>query len=163
MKSSWKVAVGAMLALGLALPPAQASAPDLTVYRVRSLVDRQPAITVKDQYPVTFRAFARNLGPGSSDMYVTYSNTRRLYVKSEVCTIPASESGDFNNVSPDTPSCEWTDVPEGDYAIVRVLAYAVGRPGQHVRITFCSSNGQGTSDGDPDNDCQTRRLTISAS
>jgi hypothetical protein len=95
-------------------------------------------------------------------MSVTYSDTRRIYVKSEVCVVPASESGDFDNVSADTPSCEWTAVPEGDNAIVRVKAYAVGQPGQHVRITFCSSNGQGTDDGDPSNDCQTARLTISA-
>ena len=152
--------IGAALALGLALPSAQASDADLSVYRVRSLVDGQPASTVRDQYPVTFRAFAKNLGPGASDMFITYSDTRRLYVKSEVCIVPASESGDFNNVSADTPSCEWTAVPEGDYAIVRVKAYAVGQPGQHVRITFCSSNGQGTDDGDPSNDCQTARLTI---
>jgi hypothetical protein len=159
MPSLWKVMIGASLALGLALPPAHAADPDLTVYRVLSLVDRQPATTIRDQYPVTFRAFARNLGPGASDLNVTYSNARRLYIKSEVCIVPASESGDFDNVSPDTPSCEWTDVPEGDRAVVRVTAYAVGQPGQRVRITFCSSNG-GTGDADPSNDCQTRRLTI---
>jgi hypothetical protein len=157
-----RVIIGVALALGLGLPSAQASDPDLSVYRLRSLVDGQVATTVHDQYPVTFRAFAKNLGPGTtSDMFVTYSNTRRLYVKSEVCIVPASESGDFNNVSPDTPSCEWSDVPEGDYAIVRVKAFAVGQPGQHVSITFCSSNGQSTDDGDPSNDCQTARLTIS--
>jgi hypothetical protein len=162
MSRLWRVTIGAALALGLALPSAQASDPDLSVYRVRSLVDGQLATTVRDQYPVTFRALAKNLGPGASDMSVTYSDTRRIYVKSEVCVVPASESGDFDNVSADTPSCEWTAVPEGDNAIVRVKAYAVGQPGQHVRITFCSSNGQGTDDGDPSNDCQTARLTISA-
>ena len=163
MGTLWRVTIGAVLALGLSMPSAQASNPDLTVYRVRSLVDGQPATTVKDQYPVTFRAFVKNLGPGTtSDMFVTYSNTRRLYVESEVCIVPDSESGDFNNVSPDTPSCEWSQVPEGDYAIVRVKAFAVGQPGQHVRITFCSSNGQSTDDGDPSNDCQTARLTIVA-
>jgi hypothetical protein len=95
-------------------------------------------------------------------MFVTYSKTRNLYVKRETCIVPASESGDFNNVSPDTPSCEWSAVPEGDYAIVRVKGYAVGQPGQHVRITFCSSNGQGTDDADTSNDCQTAHLTISS-
>ncbi len=162
MKSLGKATIGAVLLLALAVPSAQASSPDLTVYRVRSLVDGHPSTTVKDQYPVTFRAFAKNVGPGTaSDLFVTYSDSRRLYIKSEVCIIPNSESGDFNNVSPDTPSCEWSDVPEGDYAIVRVTAYAVGQPGQHVRITFCSSNGQG-GDGDPTNDCQRARLTIIA-
>jgi hypothetical protein len=141
--------------------PAQASDPDLTVYRVRTSVDRQPATTVPDQYPVIFKAFARNLGPGTSDMFVTYSGTRRLYVQRETCVVPASEAGDFANVSADTPSCEWSGVAEGDYAVVRVKAYAVGQPGQHVRITFCSSNGQGFDDADPTNDCQTARLTIS--
>ncbi|MEP6973384.1 MAG: hypothetical protein ABI869_04470 [Actinomycetota bacterium] len=94
-------------------------------------------------------------------MYVTYNNTRHLYVRRETCIVPASEAGDFNNVSADQPSCEWNAVPEGDYAIVRVTGYAVGEPGQRVRITFCSSNGQGSDDGDPSNDCRTARLTIS--
>jgi hypothetical protein len=140
---------------------AQASNPDLTVYRLRAFVDRHEATTVRDQYPVIFKAFARNLGPGTSDMYVTYTNTRNLYVRRETCVVPASEAGDFSNVSPDTPSCEWSAVPEGDAAMVRVKAYAVGEPGQQVRITFCSSNGQGSDDGDTTNDCKTARLTIS--
>jgi hypothetical protein len=162
MRSLWKAVIGAMVLLALGIPSAKATDVDLTVYRVRSLVDGQPSVTVRDQYPVTFRAFARNEGPGANDLFVTYSNTRRLYIKSEVCIVPASESGDFNNVSADTPSCEWSAVPEGDYAIVRVTAYAVGEVGQHVRITFCSSDGTGT-DADPSNDCRTKRLTISQS
>jgi len=158
------VMIGAVLAISVGLPAAHASDVDLTVYRLRSRVDGQAATTVRDQYPITFRAFARNLGPGTaSDLFVTYGDSRRLYIKSETCIIPDSESGDFNNVSADTPSCEWSNVPEGDYAIVRVKAYAVGQPGQHVRITFCSSNGQGTDDADPTNDCQTNRLTIVSS
>lgn len=161
MKSLAKAAIGAVLLFALAVPSAQAANPDLTVYRVRSLVDGQPSATVKDQYPVTFRASVKNIGPGKApDLFVTYSDSRRLYIKSEVCIVPNSESGDFNNVSADTPSCEWSGVPEGDYAIVRVKAFAVGLPGQRVRITFCSSNGQGTDDADPTNDCQTARLTI---
>ena len=162
MARLWRTVIGAAITLTLGLPTANASDLDLTVYRVRSLVDGQPATTVQDQYPVTFRAFVKNRGPGTAtDMFVTYSNTRKLYIKSEICIVPASETGDFNDVSPDTPSCEWSNVPAGDYAIVRVKAYAVGQPGQRVRITFCSSNGQGTDDGDPTNDCETTLLTIS--
>jgi hypothetical protein len=162
MANLWRVVIGAAVTLSLVLPAANASDLDLTVYRVRTLVDGKPATTVRDQYPVTFRGFVKNLGPGTAtDMFVTYSNTRNLYIKKEVCIIPTSEKGDFNDVSPDTPSCEWSSVPEGDFAIVRVKAYTVGQPGQHVRITFCSSNGQGTDDGDPTNDCRTARLTIS--
>jgi hypothetical protein len=156
--------IGTMLALSVGLPPAHASDVDLTVYRLRSLVDHQFVMTVRDQDRVTFRAFAKNLGPGTaSDLFVTYSDSRRLYIKSEACIIPDSEGGDFDNVSPDTPSCEWSNVPEGDSAIVRVTAYAVGQPGQQVRIKFCSSNGQGTGDADPSNDCQTKSLTIVSS
>jgi len=163
MQTRWIATIATVLTfVTLGVPSAQASNPDLTVYRVRALVDRQPSTTVRDQERVTFRALARNDGPGTSSMYVTYSNTRRLHIKSEACIIPASEVGDFGDVSADTPSCEWTDVPEGDYAIVRVRAVAVGEPGERVRITFCSSNGLGTDDGDPSNDCKTTRLTISA-
>ena len=157
------IMIGAVLALSVGLPTAHATGSDLTVYRLRTLVDGQPATSVQDQYPVTFRAFAKNLGPGpASDLFVTYSDSRRLYIKSEVCIVPDSETGDFNNVSPDTPSCEWSDVPEGDYAVVRVTAIAVGQPGQHVRITFCTSNGQSTDDADPSNDCRTSRRVISS-
>ena len=150
-----------VMALALGVAPAHASDPDLTVYRLRTLVDGQQATTVADQYPVVFKAFARNLGPGTSDMFVSYSGTRNLFVRHETCVVPASETGDFSNVSADTPACEWSAVPEGDYAMVRVLGYAVGQPGQHVRITFCSSSGQSFDDGDPTNDCRTARLTIS--
>jgi len=150
-----------VVTLAVGASPAQATDPDLTTYRVRTLVDGQQATTVPDQYPVIFRAFARNLGPGTSDMNVTYTNTRNLFVSTETCVVPASETGDFSNVSADTPSCEWSGVPEGDYAIVRVKGYAVGEPGQHVRITFCSSNGLGIDDADATNDCKTARLTIS--
>lgn len=45
--------------------------------------------------------------------------------------------------------------------MVRVKGYAVGEPGQHVRFTFCTSNGQGLDDGDSTNDCKTAHLTIS--
>ena len=155
------MALALVVTLAVGASPAQASNPDLTVYRLRAFVDRQEATTVPDQYPVIFKAFARNLGPGTSNMYVTYTNTRNLYVRRETCVVSASEAGDFSNVSPDTHSCEWSTVPEGDYATVRVKAYAVGEPGQHVRITFCSSNGQGSDDGDTTNDCTTARLTIS--
>jgi hypothetical protein len=151
MASLSRILIATSLAFVVGVPPAQASNPDLTVYRLRSFVYGQPATSLRDQDPVIFRAFARNLGPGTSDMYVTYSKTRNLYVKRETCS---------NNVSPDTPSCEWTAVPQGDHRIVRVKGYAVGQPGQYVRITFCSSNGQGTDDGDPSNDCRTTRLTI---
>ena len=161
MRNLRRTALALVVALAVGVPPAQASNPDLTVYRVRTLVDGQQATTVPDQYPVIFKAFARNLGPGTSDMYVTYTGTRNLFVQHETCVVTASETGDFSSVSADTPSCEWSDVPEGDYAMVRVRGYAVGEPGQHVRITFCSSNGQSFDDGDPTNDCQTARLTIS--
>jgi hypothetical protein len=154
------VALALVVTLAVGAAPAQASDADLTVYRLRALVDRHDATTVRDQYPVIFKAFARNLGPGTSDMFVTYTNARNLYVRRETCVVPASEAGDFSNVSPDTPSCEWSAVPEGDYAIVRVKAYAVGKPGQHVRITFCSSNGLGSDDADTTNDCKTAHLTI---
>ncbi len=143
--------------------PAQASGADLTVYRVRAFVSGAAATTVRDQEVVVFKAYARNNGPGTSDMYVTYENTRHLAIRRETCIVPKSESGDFGNVSADTPSCEWTSVPEGDYAIVRVKAIAVGQPGRVARITFCTSNGQGTDDADPSNDCRSRHLTIVSS
>jgi hypothetical protein len=131
------------------------------VYRVRSLVDGQPATTPQDQQPVIFKVFAMNLGPGTSNMFVAYDiDTRHLYVRRETCVVPASEAGDFSDVSPDTPTCEWSNVPEGDYAVVRVKAYGVGEPGQHARITFCSSNSLGSDDADPTNDCKTAHLTI---
>jgi hypothetical protein len=84
-----------------------------------------------------FKVFAMNLGPGTSNMFVAYDiDTRHLYVRRETCVVPASEAGDFSDVSPDTPTCEWSNVPEGDYAVVRVKAYGVGEPGQHARITL---------------------------
>lgn len=157
------VAAVASFAVAVVLAsPAQAASADLSVYRVPAAVSGVAATTVRDQETVIFRAYARNNGPGASDMYVMYTNTRHLAIVSEACIVPASESGDVGNVTPDTPSCEWTGVPEGDYAIVRVKAIVVGQPGRVARITFCSSNGQGTDDANPANDCRPRHLTIVA-
>lgn len=111
---------------------------------------------------VVFKAYARNVGPGASQLDVTYSNARHLDVKQEVCLVPASESGDIFPSSPDTPSCEFSDVPAGDFVIVKIVAIVTGTAGEQARLTFCTSNETGLADPDPDNDCKTARILISA-
>jgi hypothetical protein len=109
---------------------------------------------------VAFKAYARNLGPGTSDLFVTFSHARHLRVRREVCLVPASEAGDFAAPSPDTPSCEYTDVPQGDFVVVKVGTFIGGNPGSTASITFCTSNGTGFPDPDPSNDCATARIPI---
>lgn len=109
---------------------------------------------------VVFRARAKNLGPGTSQLDVTYSAARHVDITREVCLVPASESDDIDPPSPDTPSCEFSDVPAGDVVIVKVVAAVTGTAGEQARLTFCTSNGTGSADPNPDNDCKTARIPI---
>ena len=141
--------------------PTQAAVPDLVLTKITT---SEATAAAGDR--VVFRAFARNLGPGTSSVYVTYSNARHLAPTGgrgefrEVCVVPASESGDINEPSPDTPSCEFSSVPAGDFVIVKVVAVVTGTAGERARLTFCTSNGELDPDPNPANDCMTSRILI---
>jgi hypothetical protein len=111
---------------------------------------------------VVFWAYARNRGPGTSQLDVTYSHPRHVDIKREVCLVPASESGDIIPPTADTPSCEFSDVPAGDFVIVKVIAFVTGTAGARARLTFCTSNETGLADPNPDNDCKTAGIPITA-
>ncbi len=136
---------------------AQATTADLKLTKITTSV-----ATAEMGDRVVFRAHARNLGPGTSQLDVTYSNARHLDIKREVCLVPASESDDINAPSPDTPSCEFSDVPAGDFVIVKVVAVVTGTAGEQARLTVCTSNVTGSADPNPDNDCKTARIPITA-
>jgi hypothetical protein len=111
---------------------------------------------------VIFRASAKNLGPGTSQLDVTYLNAVNFAPKREVCIVPPSESGDINTPSPDTPSCEFANVPEGDRVGVKVAGVVSGDPGAAASIAFCTSNETSEGDGNPDNDCKAAVIKIVA-
>lgn len=111
---------------------------------------------------VIFRASAKNLGPGASQLDVSYLNAANFAPKREVCIVPPSESGDINTPSPDTPSCEFANVPEGDRVGVKVAGIVSGDPGGAASIVFCTSNETSEGDGNPDNDCKAAAIKIVA-
>jgi hypothetical protein len=144
--------------------PTQADpVPDLVLTKITT---SEATAAVGDR--VVFRAFAKNLGPGTSHIYVTFSNPIHLakpggwFQFREVCVVPASESGDISEPSADTPSCEFYFVPGGDFVIVKIVAFVAGTTGERARLTFCTSNGQLDPDPDPANDCMTARIPITA-
>ena len=111
---------------------------------------------------VVFRARGTNLGPVTSQLDVTYSDARHIAVKREVCLVPPLESGEVNAPSPDTPSCEFSAVPAGDYVVVKIVAVVTGVAGQRAGLTFCTSNETGFADPDPSNDCKSANIVIAA-
>ena len=132
----------------------QAAMPDLKLTKITT---SDATAEVGDR--LVFRAYAKNLGPGTSELDVTYSDARNLNIRREVCVVPASESSDINEPSPDTPSCEFSTVPAGEFVIVKVVAVVTGAVGERVRLTFCTT---GAADPSPDNDCMTVRILISS-
>jgi hypothetical protein len=149
--------------------PTQADAvPDLVLTKITT---SEATAAVGDR--VVFRAYATNRGPGTSYLYVAFSNRKHLAGKrwrsepKEVCVVPASESGDISEPSADTPQCEFLDVPARDYVVVKVVAHVTGTAGKRAGITFCTNNGgQGQWPTGPDrypaNDCMTTRISITA-
>jgi hypothetical protein len=111
---------------------------------------------------VIFRASAKNLGPGTSQLDVSYLNAANFAPKREVCIVPPSESGDISTPSPDTPSCEFANVPEGDRVGVKVAGVVSGDPGGAASIVLCTSNETSEGDGNPDNDCKAAVIKIVA-
>jgi hypothetical protein len=111
---------------------------------------------------VVFRAVAKNLGPGASQLDVSYLNATNFVPKREICIVPPPESGDINTPSPDTPSCEFANVPENDRVVVKVAGIVSGDPGGAASIVFCTSNETTEGDGNPDNDCKAAAVKIVA-
>lgn len=109
---------------------------------------------------VVFKAYARNLGPGISNLFVTYLDAKHVDVRRELCVVPNSETGDFDPPSADTPSCEFSNVPEGDFVIVRVVTRIIGKDAEDAGLTFCTSNGAFEPDPNADNDCKTIRIPV---
>jgi hypothetical protein len=127
--------------------PSQAVSTSIRLVKIGTSIDSAPTGS-----RVVFRALARNRGPGTLDMFVNYEPESIRHLDPdrlvETCVVPASETGDFDNVSPDSPNCEWDSVPEGDRAIVKVVTWLDGSPGQIASITFCADN------------CKTARIRI---
>ncbi|MEP6972806.1 MAG: hypothetical protein ABI869_01535 [Actinomycetota bacterium] len=136
---------------------AQAVTADLKLIKITT-----SAATAQAGDRVVFRAYARNRGPGPSQLDVTYSDAVDVDIKREVCVVPPSESGDIITPTADTPSCEFSDVPARDFVIVRIVAVVTGTAGGQAELTFCTSNETGLADPNPDNDCQTAGISITA-
>jgi hypothetical protein len=109
---------------------------------------------------IVFRAVAKNLGPGTSQLDVTFSNATNFLPRREICIVPPSEAGEINTPSADGPSCEFANVPENDRVVVKVPGHVSGEPGQDAAITFCTSNETGMDDGNPANDCKSATVLI---
>lgn len=138
---------------------AYASTADLKLLRITTNV---ASAKVGDR--VVFKAYGKNLGPGESQLDITFSSLTHLADEAhglrEFCLIPAWEGG--GTFDPDSPSCEFGPEPEGFVGIAKVVTYVMGTPGRYASIKFCTSNETGFADSNPTNDCRTGRVLITA-
>jgi hypothetical protein len=144
------IGVCLVAAVALVAAPALAGSNDLQLVRVTTSTS-----SASDGSTVWFKAVAKNLGPGTADVDVAYSNEIRFTPTKEVCKVPAG-------VTPDTPSCEWAAVPAGDKVVVKVIGTVSGAAGQYAKLTFCVTDETGTPDPNPSNDCATARILITS-
>jgi hypothetical protein len=130
--------------------PAQAANRGVRVLKATTSVDAAPPGT-----RVVFQAFATNLGPGPLDLWVgfDYGTLRNIDPDTvrETCIGPIFAYG-YAEWTPDDPTCEWDEFPEGDIMIVKVDAQLAGSPHQVASITFCADGGN----------CKTARIRITS-
>jgi hypothetical protein len=102
---------------------------------------------------VTFTSKALNLGPSTSQLDATISQSKGLSVTSQSCQI----------VSPDTPSCEWANVAPYQTRRMAVQAQITGAVGTYAVMTVCTGNEGLTSDPNSLNNCSTAFVKIISS
>jgi hypothetical protein len=129
---------------GATIASGSTTTPDLTVKQSVAKA------TVARGGIVTFTSYGLNLGPGNSQLDVTISGSLGLTVTDQTC----------QDISPDTPSCEWSSVRPDVAKKMVVKARATGPAGSHGVLTVCTSNETGASDSNPLDDCSSTFVKI---
>lgn len=139
----------AAIVAAAALPVAAAAAVpvnDLAIVRVTNPSAHRIGTLVR----VTI--VARNEGPdAASTLAVTVFDSSTLQFVSETCS---------DGVSPDTPSCEYSNVPAGETRRTRVTFLIVGSVDGVASTTACVSSLEANPDPNLDNNCVAITLAV---
>jgi hypothetical protein len=104
---------------------------------------------------VNFTIVATDNGPDPVvSLFVTASSLQNLHLVQEICDL---------GVSPDTPTCEYSNIQPGQTLTTRVVAEIVGSTdkSEHVAaLEACVSSGEPVNDPDPGNNCVTAKVRI---
>jgi Domain of unknown function DUF11 len=144
-------AVAALAAAGVGLTRAAAASPalpkaDLTVAQTSDVTSASP------HQVVTFTSFAVNLGPSDSQLDDVIQRQLGLRVTAQHC----------QNVSPDTPFCEFGVLPPYVPQQMVVRARVTGAIGTVATLTVCARNEGGQTDPVRVNNCSTTFVRIIA-
>ncbi len=101
---------------------------------------------------VTFTSYAVDNGPSASQLDAGIVATVGLTVKRQRC----------QNVTPDTPFCEFGVLAPGITQRMTVRTRITGQIGDRAALIVCTSSEGTTVDPDPSNDCATTRVQIVA-
>jgi uncharacterized repeat protein (TIGR01451 family) len=102
---------------------------------------------------VTFTIIATNLGPATSELDVAVTLSAGLTMTQMTCD---------RGVSPDTPSCEYSNVAPGTQLTTTVVAMVEPGAGPTESVTACKANAEGlTVDRKAKNNCKSFTVTIS--
>lgn len=105
-------------------------------------------------HQVTFKILATNLGPDPSELDVGVTFSTGLQLTEMDC--------DFG-ISPDTPSCEYSNVAPGTRVKTIVVATVLPGAGPTETATFCTNNEGQTEDPNSNNDCMTVTIEVTGS
>jgi len=101
---------------------------------------------------VTITIVATNNGPDpAANVYVTLTHLEGLSVVRESCDL---------GVSPDTPSCEYSNVQPGQTLTTVVIAELGGAGDRTAALTACVSSPDAINDPNPGNECATATVKI---
>ncbi len=102
---------------------------------------------------VTFTIVATNNGPDSAPSLDVYDNSavQGLQIVAEICDL---------GISPDTPACEYSNVPPGQTLTTTVVAEIVSSGDKTARLTSCVQSEQMINDPNIGNNCGTATLKV---
>jgi uncharacterized repeat protein (TIGR01451 family) len=142
------LALGGLAAVTAWATPARAwpTGADLSLDRVSANLSQ-----VRVGEKVRFTIEASNRGPQTSDLFVDGSLRPGLSLVKELC--------DFG-VSPDTPSCAYSNIAPGHSATTIVVARVVASDRSHRTFTPCVSSSNPGADPNPANDCKSVRIEV---
>lgn len=103
---------------------------------------------------VTFPILARNNGPDATPSLFVTATFQGLQLVREICAL---------GVSPDTPSCEYSNIRAGQELTTTVVAEVLGTADQREKtaaLMACVSSGEPINDPNSNNNCITSPVKI---
>ena len=100
---------------------------------------------------VTFTILATNNGPDTTANLFVNATFQGLELEEEICDL---------GVSPDTPSCEYSNIAGGQILTTTVIARIVATGSRTAALGVCASSPDPINDTDASNDCLTATVKV---